>query len=151
VVRLPLAETRPADSGRESRSEAEPSATPQLRILVVDDNQDAADSMVILLRTWGYEVIKARDGAEALALVSRHRPQVVLLDIGLPGMNGYEVAQQIRAREQTRDIVLVALTGYGQAEDRRQSEAAGFSLHLVKPVQPEALRHALAAFAPRRP
>jgi PAS domain S-box-containing protein len=151
VVRIPLAETRPADSGRESRSEAEPSATPQLRILVVDDNQDAADSMVILLRTWGYEVIKARDGAEALALVSRHRPQVVLLDIGLPGMNGYEVAQQIRAREQTRDIVLVALTGYGQAEDRRQSEAAGFSLHLVKPVQPEALRHALAAFAPRRP
>jgi two-component system CheB/CheR fusion protein len=119
-----------------------------LKVLVVDDNEDAADTMAMLLRMWGHEVVTAGDGVHALAEASRHRPDVVLLDIGLPRMNGYEVAERLRAGADTKDTMLVAMTGYGQAEDRERARAAGFSMHLVKPVQPEALQALLSSIVP---
>ena len=126
----------------------EPAASPRLRILVVDDSEDSVESLALLLGIWGHEVTTAKDGAGALDLVSRNPPHVVLLDIGLPGMSGYEVAKRIRAGEGGEDIVLVALTGYGQAEDRRRAKEAGFTVHLVKPVVPEALQRLLAGIEP---
>ncbi len=103
-------------------------------ILVVDDNQDSAFSLAILLQTLGHELMTATDGLEALAIIEQHRPDVVLLDIGLPKLNGYEVATRIRSQLWGADIRLIALTGWGQAEDRERSRAAGFDDHLVKPA-----------------
>jgi CheY-like chemotaxis protein len=91
------------------------------------------------LRLSGHEVITAQDGTTALFEIQTHRPEFVLLDIGLPGMNGYDVAQAIRRLPQGQSLVLVALTGYGQSDDRRRSHEAGFDFHLVKPVDPDVL------------
>jgi PAS domain S-box-containing protein len=113
------------------------------RILIIDDNHDAADSMATLLRLWGHQTWSAHDGYAALALASEHAPQIVLLDIGLPGMDGYEVAHKLRELDGTQRSVLVAVTGYGQAEDRLRSREAGFDHHLVKPVDIDALRRLL--------
>jgi PAS domain S-box-containing protein len=110
-----------------------------LRVLVVDDNVDAEQSLSLLIRLEGHEVRAAHAGQEALQQARAFRPQVVLLDIGLPGMNGYDVARQLRSSPETADVVLVAITGYGQAEDREQALEAGFQHHLVKPVEPVAL------------
>ncbi|AUX44509.1 hypothetical protein SOCE26_059730 [Sorangium cellulosum] len=104
------------------------------RVLVVDDNPDVAESLVMLLEALDYKVCKASDGAEALALASAFRPEIVLLDIGLPEMDGYEVARQLRRQPGLDGALLVALSGYGQEEDQRRSRAAGFDHHLVKPV-----------------
>jgi PAS domain S-box-containing protein len=109
------------------------------RVLVIDDNRDSAESMSMLLRAWGHEAFVALEGEEGLALARTHRPEFVLLDIGLPGMDGYEVARRLRALELEPTPVLAAMTGYGRAEDRRESKAAGFDHHLVKPVDPDAL------------
>lgn len=110
------------------------------RLLVVDDNKDAAQSMSMLLEMWGHEVAFAYDGPSALERAEQWRPQAVFLDIGLPGMDGYEVAQRLRSLPQARDAVLIAITGYGQDEDRMRSQRAGIDHHLVKPVAPDALR-----------
>lgn len=110
---------------------AEPSA---LRILVVDDNVDAAESLALLLRLEGHQTSVAYDGLDAVEIALREHPDVVLLDIGLPRLNGYEAAQQIRAGTAPRRIRLVALTGWGQDEDRKRSRESGFDHHLVKPV-----------------
>jgi PAS domain S-box-containing protein len=115
-----------------------------LRVLVVDDHRDAAESLVILLRLWGHEVQSAHDGPTALAMAAAYRPDAVLLDIGLPGMNGYEVAERLQELPGWGNVMLVALTGYGQEEDRRRSRAAGFDRHLIKPVDPASLRRLLA-------
>ena len=112
---------------------------PRRRVLVVDDNRDSADSMAILLRAMGHEVEKAYDGPAALELAARQRPEVVLLDIGLPGMDGYEVARALRSAPGGADLTLIAVTGYGQEEDRVRSLEAGFDRHLVKPVEPKEL------------
>jgi len=116
----------------------------------VDDSEDSVESLAMLLRLWGHDVMTATDGATALDLVSQKAPHVVLLDIGLPGLSGYEVAKRIRAREGGQDIVLVALTGYGQADDRRRAKEAGFTVHLVKPVVPETLQRLLAGIEPTK-
>ncbi len=113
------------------------------RILVVDDNADAAESLAMLLRLKGHDVRTAHDGAAALDVARTFGPQVVLLDIGLPGMDGYEVARRLRREEGLKGVLLVALTGYGQEEDRRRSREAGFNRHLVKPVEPGALNEVL--------
>jgi PAS domain S-box-containing protein len=113
------------------------------RVLVVDDNRDSAESIALLAEIWGHEVRTALDGPSALDIAAAYRPEVILLDIGLPGMDGYEVARQLRQR-QGGDPVLVAMTGYGMEEDRRRSREAGFDHHLVKPVDPEGLRVLLA-------
>jgi CheY-like chemotaxis protein len=118
-----------------------------LRVLVVDDNDDAATSMALMLRLHGHEAATATDGAGALASAADGHFDVVLLDIGLPGMDGYEVARRIRGEDWGRDLKLVALTGWGQSEDRRRSREAGFDLHLVKPVPPDRLEQALAGLA----
>ena len=109
------------------------------RILVVDDNVDAAISVVKLLKLWGHDVQTAFSGADALEAARKFRPQIVLLDIGMPGMSGYEVARQLRAQPEFQSLVITALTGYGQAEDRRRSQEAGFNHHLTKPPDPFAL------------
>jgi PAS domain S-box-containing protein len=117
------------------------------RVLVVDDNVDAAESLVALLEVWGHEATACHDGPSALDAVASLRPQVVLLDIGLPGMDGYEVARQVLALPDNPVRLLAALTGYGQQEDRERSAHAGFDVHLTKPVDPARLRELLAAVA----
>jgi CheY-like chemotaxis protein len=113
------------------------------RILVVDDNKDAAESMRVLLKLMGAEVITAFDGLEALETAAQFRPEAVLLDIGMPKLHGYDTARRFRQQEWGKGIVLVALTGWGREEDRRRSEEAGFDGHLVKPVHVSALRQLL--------
>lgn len=110
------------------------------RLLVVDDNRDAAESMSMLLEMWGHEVAFAFDGPSALQTAEQWRPEAVFLDIGLPGMDGYEVAERLRELPQAKGAVLVAITGYGQDDDRLRSRRAGIDHHLVKPVAPDALR-----------
>jgi len=113
------------------------------RVLVVDDNLDSADTMAELFRLWGYEVRTAHDGPAALACARSFRPNVVLLDVGLPGMDGYELARRLRAEGLAGDL-LVSVTGYGQEEDRRKAEEAGFDHHLTKPVNPDTLMRLVA-------
>ncbi|HYU43934.1 MAG TPA: ATP-binding protein [Vicinamibacteria bacterium] len=150
VVRLPLTQIPSAEPSPVSDAPPVPAAGPKLRVLIVDDSEDAVESLAMLLGLWGHDVMTATDGAAALDLVSRKAPHVVLLDIGLPGLSGYEVAKRIRAHEGGKDIVLVALTGYGQADDRRRAQEAGFTDHLVKPVVPETLQRLLAGIEPTR-
>jgi CheY-like chemotaxis protein len=108
------------------------------RVLIVDDNLDSAETMAELMRLWGYEVRTAHDGPEALECARQFRPQIVLLDVGLPGMDGYELARLLRAEGLAGEL-LVSVTGYGQEEDRRRAEEAGFDHHLTKPVNPDTL------------
>jgi CheY-like chemotaxis protein len=121
------------------------------RILVVDDNRDSAESMSLLLRLSGHTTWLAFDGPSAVSLAAEHSPDAVLLDIGLPGMDGYQVASRLRELPQTFDSLLIALTGYGQEEDRQRSTAAGFNEHFVKPVDIEALYQAIAHHQRARP
>jgi PAS domain S-box-containing protein len=113
------------------------------RILVVDDNVDAAESLAMLLRLEGQDVRVAHDGAAALKAVQAEVPELVFLDLGMPGMDGYEVARRLRQQPALQKIVLVALTGWGQEEDRRRTKEAGFDQHLVKPVEPGQLHQLL--------
>jgi CheY-like chemotaxis protein len=112
---------------------------------VVDDVRDTADSLVLVLTLAGHEVRAAYDGPSALEAARAFRPDVVLLDIGLPGLDGYEVARRLRREPGLGDVVLVATTGYGQEQDRRRAEEAGFTAHCVKPVDPRALEGIVAA------
>ncbi len=127
---------------------AEGKSAPTRRVLVVDDNVDSADSMAELLRVWGHEVQAVHNGSEALDAAPGFRPEVALLDIDMPDMTGYELARQLCTRHGLGGTAFVALTGFGQDDDRRRSAEAGFRAHLVKPVDPEALRHLLATLAP---
>jgi PAS domain S-box-containing protein len=141
VVRLPVAEVTPAvPTGPEPAS----SSSLVHRILVVDDNRDAADSLALLLTALPVEVQAVYGGAAALDALAMFRPEVILLDLGMPGMDGYETARHIRQHPNGRDIPLVALTGWGQEEDRQRTREAGFNHHLVKPVAFEALQTLLA-------
>jgi CheY-like chemotaxis protein len=144
-VRLPsVSWSAEAPEQPESKATAEPLAAVARRILIVDDNRDSAESMAMLLQLSGHATWIAYDGHAALTLAAEHAPEVVLLDIGLPGMDGYQVARKLRELPQTCDSLLIALTGYGQADDRRRSGEAGFDGHFVKPVDIDAL-HALIA------
>jgi two-component system, OmpR family, response regulator len=107
------------------------------RILIVDDNIDAAESLQMWLQIAGHEVHTATDGPEALAAAESVRPEVILLDLGMPGMSGLDVARHIRKAAWGRAMVLIALTGWGQDEDRQQTRDAGFDHHLTKPVPPD--------------
>ena len=138
-----------------ARSDAQLASRPdaartQCSVLIADDNRDAADSLALLLQMSGYELHVCHGGREALALARRERPDALVLDIGMPGMSGYELARQIRAEDWGRDALLIAVTGWGQQEDRERSRAAGFDHHLTKPVDPDALRALLEAFARQR-
>jgi CheY-like chemotaxis protein len=138
-VRLPRLQAemqRPEPAGR---GMATAPGGPRRAILVIDDNVDSANSMALLLRMGGHDVEVAHDGPSALKRVSERRPQIVLLDIGLPGMSGYEVAEELRARAGTGALRIYAMTGYGQKQDRQRSLESGFDGHLVKPVPPDEL------------
>ncbi len=125
------------------------------RVLVVDDNLDAAESIAMFLSLAGHEVKTVGDGPQALSCAPEFQPEVVVLDIGLPGLDGYEVARRLRRMPQTCDILLIALTGYGQQSDQAQAKDAGFDEHLVKPTDPELLAHLIfkrqEALAMRQP
>lgn len=142
VVRLPLAEQPIAMISTPTQSAA-PSTI--RRVLVVDDNRDAADSTALLLQAAGHEVRTAYTGTTALAAAATWRPHAILLDIGLPEMDGYEIAQRLRSDPNLRTICLIALTGYGQNIDRARSVEAGFDVHLVKPVDPTQLRDVVSS------
>jgi PAS domain S-box-containing protein len=118
----------------------EPNSGPSRRVLVVDDNVDAAETIAMILRLSGHQVLCAYDGRAALARVNEYKPDIILLDIGLPEVDGYEVARRIRSTASLRDVRIVAISGYGQDEDRRRSHDAGIDHHLTKPVDLDALR-----------
>ena len=143
TVRLPLWHgERPAAASAPKPERSESDGSP-LRILVVDDNRDSAGSITLLLQLAGHEVRQLHDGKEALAQAAQFRPDVALLDIGLPGMDGNQLAVRIRALAGLEHVVLVAMTGYGQDEDRRRTREAGFTAHMVKPVDIDALQRLL--------
>ncbi len=143
VVRLPLGGR--AEVAAAGAAAAAPRMKDMPRILIVDDNRDAANTLGALLQLIGADARVVYDGATALEALVEFRPSVVLLDLGMPGMDGYEVARRIRAQPQTRDTALIALTGWGEASDRQRSRQAGFQHHLVKPVDANAMQAVLAS------
>ena len=142
MVRLPLNARDPVRRAAESPVAPESSATAQ-RILIADDNPDAAESLALMLGLSGHDVRTARDGHEAVETCEAFRPRVVFLDIGMPRMNGYDAARRIRSEPWGADVVLVALTGWAEDEDKRRAAEAGFDQHLTKPVDPPMLRQIL--------
>jgi PAS domain S-box-containing protein len=151
TVRLPLRRAAPHALAANAADATQPVAHAggPLRVLVVDDNLDAAESLVALLEALGHSTTVAHDGIEGLRAANEFRPDLVLLDIGLPGMSGHDVAREIRRTAALHRVVLIALTGWGAQSDQRQSQEAGFDQHLTKPVSLEALEQALAAAARR--
>jgi two-component system CheB/CheR fusion protein len=120
--------------------------TRRLRVLIVEDYADAALSTRMVLEMDGHEVHVAKDGLAGLEVAAAVDPDVILLDIGLPGLSGYEVAERLKSRKAERKLLLVAVTGYGQETDRERSAAAGIDVHLLKPVDPDFLRELLKRF-----
>jgi signal transduction histidine kinase len=148
VVRLPIAiDDRPLPSRPRETEEAvsAPTTTLSRRILIVDDNKDAADSMALLVETAGHSVRTAYDGHQALDLAAAFAPDTLVLDLGVPGLNGFEIARRIRRQPWGKGVALIALTGWGQEQDRRRTAEAGFDAHLIKPVSKVDLLSALGA------
>ena len=143
IVRLPILNRPVVAEESSSRLASDPQA--QRRVLIVDDNLDSAESLAMLLEITGNKTYMAHDGLEALEQIEKYRPEVVLLDIGLPRVDGHEVCRRVREKSWGKDIVVIALTGWGQDDDRRKSEEAGFNGHLVKPVDYDKLLELLAA------
>jgi PAS domain S-box-containing protein len=147
IVRLPAIGDPPTQPQTTAEEEGKPAPQP-CRVLIVDDNEDTVTSLSIMLRILGHEVHSARDGLQALETANSFRPDVVLLDIALPKLNGYEVARRIRQESWGKNMKLVALTGWGQEEDKRRSIEAGFDHHLTKPMEPTALEVLLKELCP---
>jgi len=142
IVRMPLIETA-SGSSETGRAES-PAAIPhKLRVLIADDNQDAAESLAMLLALEGCEVRTAYDGQAAVSVAQLFRPQVALLDIAMPKLDGCATARVLRQQRGGAELCLIALTGRGQDQDKRQTDAAGFAAHLTKPVDPARLRRLL--------
>jgi len=147
VVRLPVEETAlPAPEATAPQTE-----TKRRKILVVDDNTDTAESMSRLLQFAGHAAVAVHDGASALEAAEKHKPEVVLLDIGLPTMDGHEVCRRLRALPRGKELVVIAVTGWGQGDEQRKWQDAGFDAHLVKPARLEALTALLSSFEPPSP
>ncbi len=147
TVRLP-ALTRVASEAAppmQATSPRRPGHAARHRVLIVDDNVAVAEVLAEILGRWHHETCVTHSGEAALKLAKTYQPDVVLLDIGLPGITGYEVAEQLRRQPEFSRTLLVAITGYGQEEDRRRSRTAGFNHHLVKPVRAEELRDVLSS------
>jgi CheY-like chemotaxis protein/two-component sensor histidine kinase len=158
IVHLPHQVIAPVDAPASEidSGAANASAIRRGRVLVVDDNRDAAESLSLILRFMGFEVSTAFTGAEALEMGARERPHAAIIDIGMPGMSGHEVARRMRREAWGRHAVLVALTGWGQEQDKQAARAAGFDDHLTKPVDPDQVetvlnQHLAAAESPRAP
>ena len=145
IVRLPVSAPELAASPKTDGGAPNASLTGR-RILVVDDNEDAADSLCLLLKLAGAEAEATYDGAAALSVVAIHRPHIVLLDLGMPGMDGYTVAGRIRQDPRNRDMILIAMTGFGREQDRKRSASAGFNEHLTKPADLKALQALISSF-----
>jgi signal transduction histidine kinase len=139
----------PASNGDAKRTDT--ASARARRVLVVEDNQDAQDALRVLLEIWGHEVLVAGDGSSGIQAALAHRPDIALVDLGLPSVDGYEVARQVRAALGASAPLLIALTGYGAPEQRSQALAAGFDLHIVKPVEPDRLATLLEEYAARPP
>jgi PAS domain S-box-containing protein len=150
LVRLPILEVGAAGPSTTRAGRARALSEAGLRVLVTDDVPDSADSMGMLLKLWGHDVRVAYGGEESLGAAESDLPDVVLLDIDLPDIPGLEVARRLRANPRTKDVYLVAMTGYGQREDRRRTQEAGFDAHLVKPVDPKELKNLLSSVARSR-
>jgi CheY-like chemotaxis protein len=149
VIRLPLSIRKQQTMTPEDEPDAEKSS--RKKLLVVDDNPDAAKSLAMLLRLSGHEVQMVHSGQAAIETATAYLPDVIFLDIGMPGMDGYEVARAIRKNPELSKIVLAALTGWGQEEDRRRTAEAGFDHHLVKPIEPQLLESLLGDFENGKP
>lgn len=149
IVRLPIAEGL-LQAPRKPAKIDKPRSGPTSRILVVDDNRDAADSLALVLRLMGHHVMTAHDGVEAVQAAATFRPDLALLDIGMPKMNGYDAARHIREQSWSKNMVLISLTGWGQEEDKRRAIEAGFHYHLTKPVEPDALEKLLEAITQQK-
>jgi CheY-like chemotaxis protein len=146
VTRLPaLAEPATESAPKPAEKPHAPSATGGRRVLVVDDNVDSAESMAVLLRLYGHDVRLAHDGEGALEAALAFRPDVMFLDIDLPKMDGYEVTRRLRLDPAMGGMTLVAMTGYGQEEERRRTRDAGFHSHMVKPVDFDMLQDLLSS------
>jgi PAS domain S-box-containing protein len=146
TVRLPVVVDAPRETSPSAVGEQGPATA--RRVLIVDDSEDGAESLALLLEFGGHETHQAHDGVTALEAANRLRPDAVLLDIGLPGLNGYDVCRRIRQEPWAKEVLLVALTGWGQDEDRHRSREAGFDAHMVKPVDFDALLELLASRPP---
>jgi len=145
IVALPFAVDAVGQSIMHSpRGDVDPRS---MRVLLIEDNADAAETMTILLELLGHRVRSAADGLTGLAFALSEVPDVMLVDIGLPGIDGYEVARRVRREAGLKDVVFVALTGYGREEDKQNAIAAGFEYHLVKPVNPGMLNGLVAKLA----
>ena len=142
-VRLPILD-RTAPQAKERATDQGAATAGKRRILVVDDNQDSAVSLAMMLKLMGNQTFSAHDGLAAVEAAEKFRPELILLDIGLPKLNGYEACRRIREQGWSNGMVIIALTGWGQDEDRRRSQEAGFDHHLVKPVDMAALEKLLA-------
>jgi CheY-like chemotaxis protein len=149
VIRLPLAPQPDAPAANPDQPSAAP-AGKRLKVLVVDDNDDLVQMLELTIEGMGHEVRKALDGRTAIAAALAYRPDVVLLDLGLPIVNGLEVARELRRHGETADARLIALTGWGQEEDRRNTAEAGFDYHMTKPTNPDELEGLLTKFASDR-
>jgi PAS domain S-box-containing protein len=149
LVHLPIV-VGASDQGTLKEKDEPPARQSSLRIVIVDDNRDGADSLVLLLRLVGNDTRTAYDGEEGVAVAGEFRPDVMLLDIGLPKLNGYEACRRIREQPWGKGIFLIAVTGWGQEEDRRRSREAGFDHHMVKPVDPQELMKFLAGLQQRK-
>ena len=146
VVRLPALAVPTAEIDPD---QAEGAAIFKLRVLVVDDSEDTAQTMKLFLEFAGHEVRAVYDGPSALVAYRTYHPDVVLLDVGLPGMNGYDVARQLRRELTPKCPMLVAVSGYGQEEDKQRAYDAGFDLHVTKPVDPRKLVSIIASASPQ--
>ncbi len=150
TVRLPVLVEEPRPAPQPRPSEQRPARpTQSLRILIVDDSHDSADLFAMFMRLMGHEVYTAYDGIDGVAAAEQFRPDAVLLDIGMPRLNGADACRQIRATPWGRNIMLIALTGWDQEEDRRRIIEAGFDAHLVKPVDPDAVIDLLSSRVPQ--
>jgi PAS domain S-box-containing protein len=150
TVRLPLARSAPAADTGSPAAPAEAAAVAALRLLVVDDNRDAADTLAALLSVMGHDVVVAHGGHQALRMLDGLQPDAVFLDIGMPGMSGYEVAEAVRREPRNDGVMLVALTGWGGAADRARTAEAGFDAHLTKPATVTAIESVLRDVEARR-
>jgi len=149
TVYLPVMREAPSqnDSRPQQTHESLAAISTNHRVLIVDDNSDTAETLAELARSWGHEVAVAEDGPTALELASKFLPEIALVDIGLPQMDGYELARRLRKIPGMEGLPLVAITGYARDEDRRAAHEAGFTLHLVKPVDPGRLEKLLATLS----
>jgi PAS domain S-box-containing protein len=146
LIRIPGSAVREATPPEPAAASEETAVGPRGRILVVDDNRDAASSLAMVLRNSGHTVLTAYSGEQALEIAQREKPDAIVLDIGMPQMNGYEVAQRVRASADGKSVLLVALTGWGQKEDIERSLQAGFDFHMTKPADPERIERLLERF-----